>query len=109
MKIVNYIEIETAKNPHGVEIKKIFGSEHVQVAHALLKPGEVIKKHTTPVDVFFYVLEGQGVVEIGDERQNVSKDMLIDSPKGIPHSLFNESTEIFRFLIVKTPNPAFLK
>jgi mannose-6-phosphate isomerase-like protein (cupin superfamily) len=29
------------------------------------------------VDVFFYVLEGKGVVEIGDETQEVSRDMLI--------------------------------
>jgi mannose-6-phosphate isomerase-like protein (cupin superfamily) len=105
MKIVNCKETETSKNPHGVEIKKLHGNEHVHVAHALLKPGEIIKSHTTPVDVFFYILEGEGIVEIGDEKQKVSRDMLIDSPKGIPHSLYNEGTEIFRFLIVKTPNP----
>ena len=30
-----------------------------------------IKRHITPVDVFFYVLEGTGVVEIGKEKQTV--------------------------------------
>jgi len=31
--------------------------------------------------------------------------MLIDSPKDIPHCLYNEESEIFRVLVVKTPNP----
>ena len=61
--------------------------------------------HVTPVDAFFYVLEGSGVVEIGGERQTVSRDMLIDSPARIPHRLLNEGDEAFRFLVVKTPKP----
>ena len=106
MKTINYNEIETTKNPHGVEAKKIHDNENVQVVHMLLKPGESLKKHTTPVDVFFYVLEGVGIVEIGDEKQEVNKDMLVDSPKNIPHCLYNEGKEIFRVLVVKTPNPS---
>ncbi len=105
MKTINYKEIETTKNPHGVEAKKIHENENVQVVHMLLKPGESLKKHTTPVDVFFYVLEGEGIVEIGDEKQKVSKDMLIDSPKNIPHCLYNEGNSNFRILVIKTPNP----
>jgi len=105
MKTISYKEIETSKNPHGVEAKKIHENENVQVVHILLNPGESLKKHTTPVDVFFYVLEGEGFVEIGNEKQNVWKDLLIDSPKNIPHCLYNKGSEIFRVLVVKTPNP----
>ena len=105
MKTLNYKEIETTKNPHGVEARKIHDNENVQVVHMLLKPGESLKKHFTPVDVFFYVLEGSGIVEIGDEKQEVGKDMLVDSPKNIPHCLYNEGSEIFRVLVVKTPKP----
>jgi mannose-6-phosphate isomerase-like protein (cupin superfamily) len=105
MKTINYKEIETANNPHGVEAKKIHDNENVEVVHMLLKPGESLKKHTTPVDVFFYILEGVGIVEIGNEKQIVNKDMLVDSPKNIPHCLYNEGKEIFRVLVVKTPKP----
>ena len=48
-------------------------------------PGESLKLHITPVDVFFYVLEGAGVVDVGDERATVSRDRLIISPARIPH------------------------
>jgi mannose-6-phosphate isomerase-like protein (cupin superfamily) len=105
MKTISYKEIETTKNPHGVEAKKIHDNETVQVVHMLLRPGESLKKHKTPVDVFFYILEGEGIVEIGDEKQKVNKDMLIDSPKNIPHCLYNEGSKDFRVLVVKTPKP----
>jgi mannose-6-phosphate isomerase-like protein (cupin superfamily) len=105
MKTISYKEIETTKTPHGVEAKKIHDNENVQVVHMVLKPGESLKKHITPVDVFFYVLEGEGIVEIGDEKQKVSQDMLVDSPKNIPHCLYNEGSDIFRVLVVKTPKP----
>ena len=50
-------------------------------------------------------MEGQGVVEIGEEQEEVSRDMLIESPARIPHRLMNESSGLFRFLVVKTPRP----
>ncbi len=68
----------------------------------LLAPGQSLKKHTTPVDVFFYILEGKGVVKIGGEEAEVEKDTLIDSPKDIPHLLRNTGAGNFRFLVVKT-------
>lgn len=70
-----------------------------------LQPGQALKLHITPVDVFFYTLEGRGIVEIGGERQEVSADMLIDSPANIPHRLMNEGDRTFRCLVAKTPRP----
>ncbi len=105
MKMINYKDIDTMKNPHGVDAKKLLDNEHAQVIHMLLKPGQSLKVHTTPVDVFFYVLEGEGIVEIGDEKQLVKKDTLIESPKNIPHCLYNEGENDFRVLVTKTPRP----
>ena len=70
-----------------------------------LQPGESLKKHMTPVDVFFYVLEGTGIVEIGTEKATCTKDMLIESPARIPHRWINESNAVFRVLVVKVPRP----
>lgn len=68
-----------------------------------LTPGQSLKRHTTPVDVFFYILEGTGIVEVGEETKEVEKDTVIDSPKGIPHLLRNTGGGVFRFLVVKLP------
>ena len=105
MNITNYLDQPVQETPHGVDVRKMFDGEYAQVMEIKLMPGESLKKHITPVDVFFYVLEGSGQVEIGDERVDVSKDQLIESPKGIPHRLMNEGGEPFRFLVVKTPKP----
>ena len=44
-------------------------------------------------------------MEIGEEKKEVTKDTLVDSPKGIPHRLLNESDADFRFLVLKLPRP----
>lgn len=61
-----------------------------------------MKKHITAVDVFFYVLEGTGIVEIVDEKKCVIKDTYIDSPANILHSWYNESKEVLKILLVKS-------
>lgn len=105
MQVVKALEAAEAPNPHGVSARGLYSSEHVQVVMVTLQPGESLKLHITPVDVFFYVLEGEGTVEIGGEREMVSRDTLIVSPARIPHRLLNEGEEVFRFLVVKTPRP----
>jgi len=94
-----------AKNPHGVDVRRVYDGEHALASIITLKPGEKLIRHITPVDVFFYVISGTGVVEIGDEKETVSADTVIDSPKGIPHCWFNESSSDVRILVVKTPKP----
>lgn len=98
-------EVPVSQNVHGVETRKFHENEHGQAVHIMLKPGEKLKRHITPVDVFFYVLEGSGIVEIGDEKKEVGKDTFIESPAGILHCWYNESSEILRVLVVKTPKP----
>ncbi len=103
MKITKIGSTNPFQNPHAVEAKRIYDTENAEVIHMALLPGQSLKKHTTPVDVFFYILEGKGAVEIGEERQDVEKDMLVESPKGIPHLLSNTGDGRFRFLVVKAP------
>ncbi|MBN1399390.1 MAG: cupin domain-containing protein [Anaerolineae bacterium] len=103
MQIVHALEAAEGPNPHGVSARPLHNSEHVQVTMVTLEPGEALKLHITPVDVFVYILEGRGEVEIGGERRWVSRDDLIVSPARIAHRLMNETETVFRFLVVKTP------
>jgi len=105
MKITEVSKVVSGPNPHHVDARKIYDSPHAMAVVITLQPGETLKKHLTPVDVFFYVLEGEGVVEIGDERKTVGKDMLVESPARIPHRWLNESRAVFRVLVVKVPRP----
>jgi mannose-6-phosphate isomerase-like protein (cupin superfamily) len=74
MKVVEIINIPPSPTPHGIETMKFHENDFVKAVHIALRPGEKLKKHITAVDVFFYVLEGIGIIEIGDERKEVGKD-----------------------------------
>lgn len=102
MKTSCYIDIPARENGHGVAVRRLLVNDSFQVMHLTLKPGEVVELHTTQVDVFFYVLEGQCYVQIGQEKELVSKDTLVESPASIPHGLSNESHAKVRVMVVKT-------
>jgi mannose-6-phosphate isomerase-like protein (cupin superfamily) len=106
MKIATVVDTKSFQNAHGVDARKIYSTTDAEVIHMALSPGQALKKHTTPVDVFFYILEGKGIVEVGEEAHEVTKDTVIDSPKGIPHLLRNTGEGTFRFLVVKLPKTA---
>ncbi len=79
--------------------------DEVEAVHLQIEEGGSLPVHTTPVEVFFYVLEGEGEIEIGDERTAVTVDTMVESPKMIPHGLRNTGSGPFRVLVVKTPLP----
>lgn len=105
MKIVKLKEVKILSNVHEVDARKLYDTEKAQIIHITLKSGEKLKKHVTPVDVVFYVLKGKGIVEIGDEKQEVEQDTLIESPANVPHCWYNESESVLRFLVIKLPRP----
>jgi len=105
MKYARPEEVGRVETPHGIEARRIHENDHVQVMYLKLAPGEALKPHTTPVDVFFYVLEGGGEVTIGEETAEVGAETIVDSPKGIVHWWRNTGTGALRLLVVKTPRP----
>lgn len=105
MKTISVNNTETRQNPHGVEVKQLYNHTDAQVMHIALQPGESLKPHKTPVDVFFYVLEGNPTIFIGEESFEAEKDTLIESPKEIVHYISNQTQKLARILVVKTPNP----
>ena len=105
MKIRNYQELAKSKNPHGVQSTKLYDEKYAVIMHLLLKAVENLKPHITPTDVAFYVLEGKPTIMINDEKVQVKKDDIIESPKNIPHCIYNETDADVRVLVMKLPKP----
>lgn len=105
MKIKKLNETETMENAHKVDARNLYNTPEAMVTVITLQPGQSLKRHITPVDVAFYVLSGSGVVEIGDEKESVSADTLIESPKDIVHCWYNESESPLKFMVIKAPRP----
>ncbi|HBS86826.1 MAG: cupin [Bacteroidetes bacterium GWF2_38_335] len=105
MKIVNPNDLEIKQTPHGVDVRMLYDKETAQAVQITLKPGEALKPHITPVDVFFFILEGTPHVMVGNEKTRVQSNCLVESPKDIVHCLYNESDKPARILVVKAPKP----
>lgn len=105
MEIRKVKDTAIVETPHKVDVRKMYEKETAQVMHITLQPGEALKPHITPVDVFFYVLEGTPEIRVGEETVKVEKDSLVESPKDIVHCLYNNSDCVARVLVVKAPKP----
>ena len=53
MKVTKVEDISAFQNAHGVEAKKLYTTKNAEVIFMNLKPGQSLKKHTTPVVRFF--------------------------------------------------------
>ena len=105
MKIVNPAQVEVINKIHQVKTGVVYDTPHAFVVHITLEAGERLKRHVTPVDVFFYILEGEPTIEIGQEKQRVAADHLVESPANILHCIYNETDCRARILVVKAPKP----
>ena len=105
MKIINVVDTPITETPHNLDVRKLYDKDSAQATHILLHPGQSLKPHITPVDVFFYILEGSPEVLVGNEKIQVHEDCLVESPKDIVHCLYNNSDAIARVLVVKAPKP----
>jgi len=105
MIIKKLVDAGIMDNAHNVDARNMYNTAEAMVTVITLEPGQSLKRHITPVDVVFYVLSGKGIVEIGDEKQEILADTLVESPKEIVHCWYNESSEPLRFMVIKAPRP----
>jgi len=105
MKITKVKDTAIKETPHNIDVRFIYDHEEAQLAHMLLKPGEALKPHITPVDVFIYVLEGEASITIGEETEVVSANAVVENPKDIVHYISNNTDKDVRVLVCKTPRP----
>lgn len=105
MKITNWKEAPEKKNPHGVKVHLLYDQKDAEAVHIQLEPGESLKPHITPVDVFFFILEGNPRIHIGEEEQDAKEGDMVESPKDIVHHISNPTEQKARILVVKTPKP----
>jgi quercetin dioxygenase-like cupin family protein len=108
MKITKYRDQEVKETPHKIDVREMYNKESATAMLVALKPGESLKPHKTPVDVFFFIVEGRPTIHIGDESAVCEADTLVESPAGIVHFISNNTDNLARILVVKAPRPIIL-
>lgn len=105
MKKIEVSRLSPIPKSNKIVAKRVYDAPQAEIMHLTIEAGETVKKHTTPVDVVFYILRGKGTIEIGNEEETVTADNLVESPANIPHALKNIGEEPFSILVIKIPNP----
>lgn len=109
MEVRNTKDIEPFITKDGSKIKEIFHPSNSQVknmsdAEARVEPGKTTKFHYHQNSEEIYViLEGEGVMEIEEEKRRVKKGDHVLIPPGKRHRIKNVGKEALIFLCFSTP------
>jgi quercetin dioxygenase-like cupin family protein len=103
---VDYGTVDLADGLHkGVVLGDEHGTPNFNMRRFVLDPGARVPRHTNAVEHEQYVIEGEYVVGIGDDRYTVSAGDSLLIPAGVEHWYHNESDEQGSFLCL-VPNTA---
>jgi quercetin dioxygenase-like cupin family protein len=71
-----------------------------------LAPGQAQAPHThADGDKIYYVLEGEGVFQVGDEHRALGAGAAVLAPAGHVHGVRNDAPAPLRLLVFMAPNP----
>lgn len=80
------------------------GSRHIDYRISMYQPMAYVKRHKHKVqEQIYHVIEGEGLMEVGDIKQVVRKHDFIFVPPGVEHSISNTGLVDLVFLVVTTP------
>ena len=80
------------------------GSKQIDYRISAYQPMAYVARHAHKVqEQVYHVLDGEGLMEIGDETRVVRKNDIIFLPPGVPHSIQNTGLIDLIFVVVTTP------
>ena len=104
MEIIKVNELPYMQTGWGIKGRPIVDMPEIGIINLLLEPGEQVPSHKTPVDVLFQVIEGKGIITVGEKSAIASSGDIIVSPAQIPHSLEASQGCLFSVYVIKVPN-----
>ena len=109
MDVVNIAEVEAFTTKDGSEIRELLAHRNScirkqSLAEARLPPGGSTAPHHHPeTEEIYYILEGEGRMQIGDDVRNVSVGDAIAIPPGEIHTITNTGQVVLKFLCCCAP------
>jgi mannose-6-phosphate isomerase-like protein (cupin superfamily) len=80
------------------------GSRHIDYRISMYQPMAHVARHKHRVqEQVYHVLEGEGLMEIGNEKHVVRKHDFIYLPPGVEHAISNTGLVDLVFLVVTSP------
>jgi mannose-6-phosphate isomerase-like protein (cupin superfamily) len=73
------------------------------VSHSTVKPGKRSKRHKMKTSEVYYIIEGNGIIHIDEQSQQVSKDDAVFIPPFSVQFIENTGTSDLKFLCIVDP------
>jgi mannose-6-phosphate isomerase-like protein (cupin superfamily) len=80
------------------------GSRQIDYRISTYQPMAYVERHRHAVqEQVYHVLDGEGLMEIGEEKRVVRRNDVIFLPPGVWHSIQNTGLGDLTFIVVTTP------
>jgi len=102
--MVKSLSVKDAKvyyEENGVTGKQLFESEKVNMIHLAVEPGKELELHEMPMDVIFFVAEGDGILKTEDGEQPFPKKTMVHVPKGALRAWKNGGDKLLEVVVFK--------
>ena len=102
-QIVDYRGL-VGTNPEKMYKATIFESPRMLLGLNCFEPGQSDRAHTHPdQDKFYFVVEGEGEFQIGDETVQAGPGLTVLAPAGVTHGVKNTGSQRLVILMGLTP------
>ena len=100
--------LETTYRAHGGGIAQMILDQRVLreigfLAIAQLAPGKLLEPHIDPMEEIYFIVSGEGEMQVDDETRHVVPGDAIWLPTGSRHGLSNKGTDDCIILVVASP------
>jgi mannose-6-phosphate isomerase-like protein (cupin superfamily) len=105
---MNSLEVLSKKTFSTEKMQKVnlFETENMFCDLYCVLPGQAQKLHRHQgADKIYYVLEGSGTFQIGEEERVLGQGMVLLAPSDVDHGVRNASQKNLCLLVVMAPNP----
>jgi len=79
----------------------LFVSDRYELIHLTLQPGEGMEPHVQPMDVVFFVLEGSGLLTIGQAALEISTTATVHVKADVSRAWKNNGDRPLKILVNK--------
>ena len=93
-KVIDIRKLYSKMELDNSEFLSFFELEHLQVGILRLRPGEIDTQEPHSTDEVYLVLEGDGLIEIGNKSYDLNKDLFIYVPAQVKHRFHGNKQEI---------------
>jgi quercetin dioxygenase-like cupin family protein len=106
MELVKRVSEHVGLNAEKFYKTTLFQSEALLLGLNCLEPGQVQKPHDhADQDKFYYVVEGNGRFQLGNDQITASAGEVVLAPAGVVHGVTNEGNGRLTLLVGIAPSP----